>query len=79
MLVSGTCTEGTCAKSACTGDASDEGAYVGSICVWGDGVESIGAKGTCAEDACFARGACVKDAGIGSICGSAHKPSKSFV
>lgn len=61
------------------GDASDKGACVGRICVWGDGAESIDARSIYAKDACSVRGAYVKDAGIGSIFGLAHKRSKSSI
>ena len=80
----GVCTEGicigdTCTKDVCIRDICLRGGAVKVVCVESVCASNTCVRGTCAGNAFFAIDACIKGTGPKSICGSAHKPSKSFV
>ncbi len=72
-LLGGACTRVSYIKGSGTKDASTEGvctvgAYSGGACF-----RSVYIKGACDMDNC------IEGAGVGGICGSAHKPSKPSI
>ena len=75
----GVCTKGTCTRGACIRNTCLRGACVGVVFVGGVCTSNIYARDTYAGNALSAVGACIKGAGLESICGLAHKPSKSSI